>query len=395
MRLASYNFGSVNPFISNRIVFLLACVGLGLTLFIGIAHTSGVGVPCGEHPEGILSGCDKVANDEWSRVLDIPVAFLGSLMYFAVACLAFLREVIGIPNSPRMRFFIWMILGAGTVVAGMMFGRTYYVINALCVWCTASHILTFCCFAVQTVDLATAKREPLGRPVRRVAWFAFPIAILFFALAGAAPAFVLTYKQKTARKGGRFQNATDAQLYRDYNPVRGNPNAKLVIIEFADMHCQVCAHWNAYLDKKLAEGLESKVKVVFRNFPIASRHPHATTAALFGEYARRHGKFWEFLQMNFDHVEDISQEKLVGFLDKLGLNSSEALGLLDNKTELADYLKNVQQDMADGWKLGVRQTPWWFIQYPNGELEYAIGDGIDARIESDKFQRALQESVPR
>lgn len=375
--------------LANRIVFLLACVGLGLTLFLGLAHTSGASVPCGAHNEGVLSGCDKVAQDGWSHIFGISVAFLGTLMYLAVGCLAWFREVVGIDRSVNLMAAMWIILGVGVAVAGMMLGRTYYIIEASCLWCVASHCLTFTAFLVHS--FGNASRKPASTPGRVLPWFAFPVMLALAAGVGAGPGWKLLKDQRAKHDGGSIKLDNKQLLVREYSPVLGPPDAKITIVVFSDLHCPICKHWHTWLEKEIHENYEGKVRLVFRNFPIAQLHPHATTAALYGEYARRHNKFWEFVQMNYENQEGVTQEKLQGFLDQLGLDSTEAAGIINDETKLRDYLKNVHQDMDDGMKLGVNQTPWWFIEYPNGDLEYAMGDGIERRVESQKFQTAVRE----
>lgn len=382
------------PLLSNRIVFLLACVGVAITLYLGFAHTSGASVPCGAQPEGVLSGCDRVAQDAWSRIFGAPIAFYGAAMYIVIAGLAALREAVGIHKTPNIGGAMWFGLGVGAVGAGMLLGRTHFVIGASCIWCLSSHILTFAAFLTQTVGLSSQRSggdtsEAPGR--LRIPWVAFPVVLLFAAVAGGGSGAKLLVDQKKELAGGAFENTEQVPITRDYNPVYGDEGAPITIVEFSDLHCPICSHWHSYMKRQMADELKGKVRLVFRHFPIKELHPHATTAALFGVYAHEHGRFWEFADANFENQDGITGERLNELLTEVGLDEADALGLHADERRRKSLLSKVWQDMDDALKLGVRQTPWWFIIYPNGDVEYAIGGGIDERINSAKFKRALAE----
>ena len=67
----------------------------------------------------------------------------------------------------------------------------------------------------------------------------------------------------------------------DNDPIIGNHDAPITIVEFSDFQCPFCARFNAQtLPSILEEYIEQgKVKLVFRDFPIESIHPNAVPAS--------------------------------------------------------------------------------------------------------------------
>ena len=70
------------------------------------------------------------------------------------------------------------------------------------------------------------------------------------------------------------------KISMDDDPIIGNPDAPITIVEFSDFQCPFCARFHTQtLPLLLEEYIEQgKVKIVFRDFPIQSIHPNASTS---------------------------------------------------------------------------------------------------------------------
>jgi protein-disulfide isomerase len=90
------------------------------------------------------------------------------------------------------------------------------------------------------------------------------------------------------------------------DPYKGNPGAKLVVVEFGDFQCPACQRHalttQPALDKKFVE--TGQVLWVVKHFPLRS-HPHAPVAAA-AECAGAQGKFWAMHHLLFERVEQWS-----------------------------------------------------------------------------------------
>jgi protein-disulfide isomerase len=82
---------------------------------------------------------------------------------------------------------------------------------------------------------------------------------------------------------------------------KGNPDAEITIIEFADFQCPACQQFFASVKPMVeAEFIDTGIaKFVFYDFPLTDIHPHAFLAARAGHCAEEQGKFWEFHDVLF------------------------------------------------------------------------------------------------
>lgn len=149
-------------------------------------------------------------------------------------------------------------------------------------------------------------------------------------------------------------------------PVIGNKNAEVVMYEFSDFQCPYCARfYKETLPQIKSEYVDTgKVKIVYRHFPLAF-HPYAQKTAEAGECAARQGKFEAMHNSMFENSTsdgiNLSVDKLKGYANKIGLNTSKFNSCLDN----GDTASVVSKDMADGSAAGVTGTPTFFI---NGRM---------------------------
>jgi uncharacterized membrane protein len=96
---------------------ILALVGLGISTYLTITHFQPHLLACSSR--GFVN-CGVVTTSAQSRILGIPVAFLGVAQYLAM--------VVG------MCFVLWLIIAE------------FLIIKNLCEWCTGVHIVTFAMF---------------------------------------------------------------------------------------------------------------------------------------------------------------------------------------------------------------------------------------------------------
>jgi len=140
---------------------------------------------------------------------------------------------------------------------------------------------------------------------------------------------------------------------------RGNPAAKLVIVEFSDFQCPYCGRYSRETYTQLERDYvdTSKVRYVFRHFPLERLHPNAFKAAEAGECALQQGKFWEMHTRLFANQLALADTDL--------LNHARAVGL-DAGTFQACVLSGpvsarVRQDLDEGARAGVTGTPTMFL----------------------------------
>lgn len=82
-------------------------------------------------------------------------------------------------------------------------------------------------------------------------------------------------------------------------PPRGNANALVTVMEFADFQCPACMSAHATINKPLFEKYGSQVRFEFRHFPLRNIHRFALDLAEASECAADQGKFWEFVDLAY------------------------------------------------------------------------------------------------
>jgi len=158
---------------------------------------------------------------------------------------------------------------------------------------------------------------------------------------------------------GNSATIDTSELYNvpDYR-IKGDKNAPVTLVEFADFQCPACADMPPLLDK-IFEKYNGKVRIIFRHFPLPY-HENATIAALAAETAGKQGKFWDMFEIIYKNQSQISRDNLIGWAGTLGLDKGQFTKDLDDPS-----LKTiVENDVNYGEKIGVDATPTLFV---NGE----------------------------
>jgi protein-disulfide isomerase len=188
----------------------------------------------------------------------------------------------------------------------------------------------------------------------------------------------------TFAQGGRFIGVDD-------DPVMGNPDAKVTIIEFGDYQCPICRlFWKETLPRIRKEYIDTgKVKLVFRDFPL-SVHPMAAAAAMATECADEQGLFWEYHDKVYREQDRRARE---GEVAEFRLNDLKRWAA-DTKLDAAafndcldsgKYKQEVAADYATAIGLGLGGTPVFFIN----------GRAIFGTQPFATFQKVLEEELKR
>jgi protein-disulfide isomerase len=158
--------------------------------------------------------------------------------------------------------------------------------------------------------------------------------------------------------------------------VRGVADAPVTVVEYGDYECPYCAAAAPVLSQLVDES-EGRVRLVFRNFPLADRHPYALTAALAAEAAGAQGAFWPMHDLLFQRQDRLTDGALRGYAESLGLDGDLVVG--ESAQAFGD---RVEADFAEGLAAGVEGTPTLFVdgaRYTGrmelGALRRAVGGG--------------------
>ncbi len=152
----------------------------------------------------------------------------------------------------------------------------------------------------------------------------------------------------------------------DDDPIRGNPNAPITIVEFSDYQCPFCARFYAQTLPLLLEEYidEGKVNLVYRDFPVQRIHPNALSAAAAAECADEQGKYWEYHDTLFEKQNawaKLDSNSAISTFSQFATEIELEQQQFDNCLESGKYLEEVQADFSDGKNYQVTGTPGFFI----------------------------------
>ena len=156
----------------------------------------------------------------------------------------------------------------------------------------------------------------------------------------------------------------------DDDPVRGNIDAPITIIEFSDFQCPFCAKFHVQTLPLLLENYidTGKVKLVYRDFPIQNIHPNAMPAAVAAECADEQGKYWEYHDILFENQDQWNELETTS---AIAVFTQYALEIELNQEQFntcltgGKYLNEIRIDLNDGREYGVTGTPGFFIGNDN------------------------------
>ena len=150
----------------------------------------------------------------------------------------------------------------------------------------------------------------------------------------------------------------------DDDPMKGDPNAPLTIIEFSDFQCPFCNRFYQetlpLIEKNYID--TGKVNFVYRDMPLAI-HANAIPAHIAAECADVQGAFWEYHDILFDRLSEWNkldqidlENQLKSYAQELNLDPS-----FDTCIKSASISQEIQKDYSQATGYGATGTPTFFI----------------------------------
>ncbi len=137
---------------------------------------------------------------------------------------------------------------------------------------------------------------------------------------------------------------------------QGKLDADLIIVEYGDYQCPYCGAAYPVL-KEMMKEFGSRIKFVFRNFPLSEMHRYARPAALAAEAAHLQGKFWEMHDAIYENQQDLNENLLMKLAEQLKLDIPQ----FEKDMESTELANKVDADFESGIVSGVNGTPSFFV----------------------------------
>jgi protein-disulfide isomerase len=162
------------------------------------------------------------------------------------------------------------------------------------------------------------------------------------------------------------------------SPSKGNPNAPVTLVEFADFQCPACREARPVVEDMLKK-YEGKTRLVFKHFPL-SFHPYAEKAARGARAAQAQGKFWEMYGVLFDNQERLSPQVVDELAKGLGLDMAK----FQKDMESEPTADAVNRDRKQGERLDIQSTPTLFVngrQFSGQNFAEELSEWIELELE--------------
>jgi protein-disulfide isomerase len=165
----------------------------------------------------------------------------------------------------------------------------------------------------------------------------------------------------------------------DADHAKGTADAAVTLVEYGDYQCPACGMAYPFVQDILQRS-GSKLRFVFRNFPLSQAHPYASMAAQVAEAAATFGRFWQMHDWLYQHQQAWTQIGAEGIAD-----GAQAIGLdptqLEQALEDSHIAERVRHDFMGGVRSGVNGTPSFYL---NGQMYSGgfdtLGQAVDTLI---------------
>ena len=142
---------------------------------------------------------------------------------------------------------------------------------------------------------------------------------------------------------------------------KGPADAKLVLVEFADLQCPGC---------KAAQGTITRLqedfpnaRFVFQNYPLENIHPWAMLAAKYVDCVGRNAgdKLWDFMTQVYDHQAQVTAENAEQKIPEYAQAAGVDTAAMSACVESPDTYVRIQKSIDLAKAVGVTSTPTLFV----------------------------------
>jgi protein-disulfide isomerase len=177
----------------------------------------------------------------------------------------------------------------------------------------------------------------------------------------------------------RYRTSNPKALDVTDAPMKGNANAKVSLVEFADYECPHCKRFQPVL-RQILDEFHGEVKLYFKHYPLP-QHTNARLAAEAATAAQKQGKFWPYEEKLWANQDNLTPAELEKYAKEAGLDVAKFRQDLEAPATKA----HVQKDRVEGSTAGISSTPTLFI---NGR-EYS-----DAR-DTESLREWIKEELAK
>jgi uncharacterized membrane protein len=129
----------------------LSAIGLGLAAYLAYEHyTSSTTLNC--PAGGGIVDCLKVTTSRYATIHGLPVVILGLAFFGVMMGLQNRRAWVSTSSALRAGRVLWSLAGVGTAL--WLIYAELFKLGAVCLWCTAVHIVSMLLFGLTAFGTA-------------------------------------------------------------------------------------------------------------------------------------------------------------------------------------------------------------------------------------------------
>jgi len=143
--------------------------------------------------------------------------------------------------------------------------------------------------------------------------------------------------------------------------LKGDPQAKVLLVEYSDFQCPMCAHVQPSLHQ-FFESYPGKIRLAYKFFPLTRIHKNSMPAAHAAQCAAEQKQFWPYQDLLFARqtqwaslTDPTTAYAAIAEEVKLDLTAFNACYADPSKEEL------IRKDFAEGEQREIHSTPTLFV----------------------------------
>ena len=151
--------------------------------------------------------------------------------------------------------------------------------------------------------------------------------------------------------------------------IRGNPDAKVTIVEYSDFECPFCKAFHPTLQQAMQE-YGNDIAWVYRQFPLDQLHSKARKEAIASECAAELGgndAFWKFTDRFFELTPSNDKTDIGSVLPRIakeiGLDTAKFASCLAS----TKYDAHIEDNVQNATVTGGNGTPWSIVVTQSGK----------------------------
>jgi protein-disulfide isomerase/uncharacterized membrane protein len=344
--------------------------------------------------------CGLVNTSAWSEVFGIPTFTWAVPTYAFIAVLA----VLAMSGNHRGKPLV-VVAGVGSILfSAFLYYISVVELGSVCLWCMRLYVLNA---LIPLLALASGFSVANDMPNGGTLGVA---AGVFLGVAGASIGAQQSYRAQLLEGTPEIAELPSEEVteevmaaYDDPEgppPVieytvrtedgneavvrtqpddawKGNPDAKVAIIEFADFECGYCKRAGFQM-RRIFEAYKDDVVFVYKHFPMNPKcndgvknpkHRYACLAHEASVCAQKQGKFWAYHDLLYKNNHQLRSEHLVAYAEKVGLD----MNVWKTCMQARDGVAKVMATGLEGKAADIHGTPRIWI---NGQL-YRSGSSAE------------------